>query len=83
MSNDDYFRRQASEAQQHADRSISDVDRASWLRIAQSWLGLIRGRTRSGREEFDDATKQRGPGKTCQKTRNSPVVRSMKCTKRV
>ena len=67
MSNDDYFRRQASEAQQHADRSISEVDRASWLRIAQSWLGLIKSRERSGQEDFDDAAKERGTGQDVSK----------------
>jgi hypothetical protein len=61
MSSDDYYRKQASEAQQHADRAISDLDRASWLRIAQSWLGLIRIKL-TGQEEFDAETRERGTG---------------------
>ena len=61
MSSDDYFRKQAGEAQQQADRSISDLDRASWLRIAQSWLSLIRVKL-TGQEEFDLETRKRGTG---------------------
>ena len=61
MSSDDYYRKQAGEAQQQADRSISDLDRASWLRIAQSWLSLIRVKL-TGQEEFDVETRKRGTG---------------------
>jgi hypothetical protein len=44
MSSDDYYRSQAADAQKQAARSINEVDRVSWLRIAQSWLGLINRR---------------------------------------
>jgi hypothetical protein len=40
-SNEYYFQ-QATEARQMADRAISAEDRAAWLRIAQSWLDLIK-----------------------------------------
>ena len=59
MSDDDYFRRQASDAQKQADRSLSGVDRASWLRIAQSWLSLIRGKL-TAEEAFDRDERDRG-----------------------
>ena len=59
MSDDDYYRRQASDAQQQADRSLSGVDRASWLRIAQSWLGLIRSKP-TAEENFDRDERDRG-----------------------
>ena len=59
MSDDDYFRRQAAEAQAQADRSLSGADRASWLRIAQSWLGLIRGQP-SAQESFERDERERG-----------------------
>ena len=42
MENDDYYRRQASHAQGQAEKSISDVDKMAWLRVAQSWMQLIK-----------------------------------------
>ena len=59
MTDDDYYRRQAADAQQQADRSRSGTDRASWLRIAQSWLGLIRGK-QSATEDFDRGAREQG-----------------------
>ena len=41
MSDGEYYRRQAKEAQAHADRAIRDEDRVAWLRLAQSWLALL------------------------------------------
>jgi hypothetical protein len=38
----EYYRREAADAQDRADRARTDEDRAAWLRIAQSWLGLIK-----------------------------------------
>jgi hypothetical protein len=34
------FRKQADEAREQAARSISPLDKASWLRIAEEWLRL-------------------------------------------
>jgi hypothetical protein len=57
---DHYFRQQAEEAQQQAERSISDLDRASWLRIAQSWLRLIKGDKASPEQAFDECERKQG-----------------------
>jgi hypothetical protein len=48
---EDYYRREAADAQRHADRARSESDRAAWLRIAQSWLSLIEATTDAGRFE--------------------------------
>ena len=59
--NDDYYRRQADEAQVQADRSLRADDRAAWLRIAQSWLNLLRAARRpTPQEDFDDAVRDQG-----------------------
>ena len=42
MDKDDVYRRRAAEAQEQADRTVSDVDREAWLRVARGWLALIR-----------------------------------------
>ena len=63
MSNDErYYRQQVVDAQKHADRAVSDIDRANWLRIAQSWMALIRGRERSAEDAFDDAATDQSTG---------------------
>jgi hypothetical protein len=59
--NDEYYRQQAHEAEMQAERAVSPLDRATWLRLAQQWLGLItRKPARTGTEAFDDAVQQRG-----------------------
>jgi hypothetical protein len=62
MAQDDeaYYRQQVQDAQKQADRSVSDQDRANWLRIAQSWMALIKGRSRTSKETFDDASEAQG-----------------------
>jgi hypothetical protein len=62
MSSDNEYRRNADEAQQWADRTANDPDRAAWLRIAQGWLQLIRNRPKTAEESFDDIAKARGTG---------------------
>lgn len=48
MTNDDeFYRRQAREAEEQAQRARSDLDRQAWLRIARDWLGLLRRRPQS------------------------------------
>jgi hypothetical protein len=42
MENDDEYRKRAAEAQSQADRTVSAVDKASWLNIAQGYRDLIR-----------------------------------------
>jgi hypothetical protein len=60
MDQDDEFRRQAAEAQQWADRTVSENDRAAWLRIAQSWLGLVKKPLRTKPEAFNDRVEADG-----------------------
>lgn len=68
MSDDErYYRRQAKFAQLHADRAISDRDRANWLRIAQGWMGLTKRRHRSREDEFDDMAMDQGAGQDVSK----------------
>jgi hypothetical protein len=62
MDKDDEYRKQAAEAQNWADRTISAVDKASWLRIAQGWLALISRPKQTDREAFDADTKARRTG---------------------
>jgi hypothetical protein len=58
---DDFYRRQAHDAQVHAQRAASAEDRASWLRLAQSWLALVTRKPASNdAEAFDDAVQQTG-----------------------
>ena len=52
MSDDKYYRRQASDAQVQADKAISPVDKAAWLWIGQSWLALISKPVKTALEKF-------------------------------
>lgn len=47
MTREDDYRANAEEAQKQADRATSELDRATWLRMAQEWLGLLRRRPRT------------------------------------
>jgi hypothetical protein len=62
MPQDDeaYYRRQAEDAQKQADRALTERDHANWLRLAQSWMSLIKGRARTSQETFDDAAEAQG-----------------------
>jgi hypothetical protein len=44
MHRDDEYRAKVEEAQREAGRSTNEVQRAAWLRMAQSWLSLIHKR---------------------------------------
>ena len=59
-NDDDEYRRQAADAQAFAARAISDDDKASWLRIAQSWLALIRRPNPSESDRFDESARTQG-----------------------
>ena len=41
--NSDEYEKQARECERMAQNSRSEVDRASWLRLAQEWQRLLRG----------------------------------------
>ncbi len=62
MSTDDYYREQAKDAEDFADRAISPVDKASWLRIAQGWMRLVARPLGTPSQYFDEETKKRGTG---------------------
>ena len=59
---DNEYRRQAADAERQARSAKNDLDRASWLRIAQGWLSLLRRRPQSDEEAFDAKTKAKGTG---------------------
>ena len=56
MTSNDEYRKQATEAQKQADRARNDLDRESWLRVAQGWLSMIRKPATSAQERFDAET---------------------------
>jgi hypothetical protein len=58
MATQDEYRRNAAEAQRQADRAISEVDRASWLRVAQGWLSLLKKPPRTVEEAFDEVLRR-------------------------
>jgi hypothetical protein len=62
VDRDDQYRKQAREAQDWADRTISATDKESWLRIAQSWLALISKPKPTEQETFDENAKSQGTG---------------------
>jgi hypothetical protein len=64
------YRQHAAEAQKMADRARNDDDRASWLRVAQGWLGLLRRRPQTDQEAFDRAVSEQGTGQEQNKTSN-------------
>lgn len=59
---DDEYRQQADAAQTSANSAETDRDRAAWLRIAQSWLGLVRRQPKTSLENFDAKAKAQGTG---------------------
>lgn len=59
---DNEYRQQADDAQASANSAQTDRDRAAWLRIAQSWLSLVRRQPKTNLENFDVKTKAQGTG---------------------
>jgi hypothetical protein len=62
MSAHEEYRRQAAEAEKQARLAKTDVDRESWLRIAQGWMSLLPKRRQSNQEAFDAQSKAQGTG---------------------
>jgi hypothetical protein len=54
MDDDAHYRKKAADARQMAERSTSPLDRAAWLRMALSWLRLVKHPTDRERSEIDD-----------------------------
>lgn len=46
-NDDQFYRRQAGEAEEQAQRARNDLDRQPWLRISRDWRGLLRRRLQS------------------------------------
>ena len=70
MDSQDEYRRNAAEAQRQADRAISDLDRAQWLRLAQGWLSLLTTRSLTAQERFDQEVVDKGTGQDESKSSN-------------
>ena len=48
-----YYRRNAEEAQRQADRTNSEEIRAAWLQLVQGWLALLPKRDLSREQAFN------------------------------
>jgi len=59
---EDKYRQYAEEAQALAEKAISERDKASWLKITQSWLRLLPQRTLTAEERFEVDVRERGTG---------------------
>jgi hypothetical protein len=53
MDRFDEYRKRAAEAQAMADQSRNHTDKASWLRIAQSYLDMLPKPRQSAEQRFD------------------------------
>ena len=62
MDKDDEYRKFAQEAKDLADNSRNPTDKASWLKIAESWLRMLSKEKRTLPETFDDTVRERGTG---------------------
>lgn len=58
----DKYRQYAAEAQAQAEMAISERDKASWLKIAQSWLQMLPHRNPTAEERFETEVRERGTG---------------------
>jgi hypothetical protein len=57
------YRRNATQAQQDADRSTSEQERASWLKIAEGWLSMLpRRKSSTAEQRFDDDARNLNTG---------------------
>ena len=62
MSKSDQYRAQAEECERMARKALSPDDKATWLKMAEDWLRLIRPPRRSASDRFDAAEKAQGTG---------------------
>ncbi len=59
MSQDEY-RANAAECQRMADSSLNPQDRRQWLKLAESWLRMLRSARGAASQSFDGAQKPNG-----------------------
>jgi hypothetical protein len=69
VNRSDEFRRNAAECQRMADKTADEGDKRAWLRLAESWLRLIRPimpgtEKRTPAEQFDTQEKTQGTRQT-------------------
>ena len=62
MDESDEYRAHAAECERMAQATIREDDKRQWLRLAQSWLGLIRTAERTPIEAFDAESRSKGTG---------------------
>jgi hypothetical protein len=62
MGKSDEFRAHAEQCRRMADQTINPVDKQAWLRMAESWLRMIRQRKLTASERFDAYEKEVGTG---------------------
>jgi hypothetical protein len=62
MDKYDEIRKRAHEAQAMADQTRNPADKASWLRIAQSWMNMLPKPRQSAEQRFDAQSKDKGTG---------------------
>jgi hypothetical protein len=62
MDRDDEFRRNAAQAQQRARQARTDDERATWLHLAEGWLGLRRRPQTVEEEAFNVSSAALKPG---------------------
>jgi hypothetical protein len=70
MATQDEYLRNATEAQRHADQAISDIERASWLRVAEGWLSLLKKPLQTLEETSDEVLANKGTGQDDTKSSN-------------
>jgi len=61
MANEEEIKKRAQEAEAMAERSKSEVDRASWLCVAQGWLSMFPHRMRSAKGASEDKGRRARP----------------------
>jgi hypothetical protein len=62
MTRDDEYRANAAECQRMADSSRDPNDRATWLKMAASWLSMIEGADEAQADAFNAAAQTYGTG---------------------
>ena len=65
MTDDEEYRRHAAECQRMAAATQNQDDKGRWLQMAESWMRMIRGKSRkqdAASDAFDAEQAERGTG---------------------